>query len=93
MQFWKLTSSTEHFAFNWVNKEQLEELTRVGLTRWKRMLSDEDFDNDLKQDAGFAFQEFSSKRNRRKASFTIDLQKLRKKHQKSLLKYLRIFFS
>ena len=24
MQFWKLTSSTEHFAFNWVNKEQLE---------------------------------------------------------------------
>lgn len=55
------------------------------------MLSDEDFDNDLKQDAGFAFQEISSKRNRRKASFTIDLQKLRKKHQKSLSKYLRIF--
>ena len=53
------------------------------------MLSDEDFDNDLKQDAGFAFQEISSKRNRRKASFTIDLQKLRKKHQKSLSKYLR----
>ena len=91
MQFWKLTSSTEHFAFNWVNKEQLEELTRAALTRWNTMLSDEDFDNDLKQDAGFAFQEISSKRNRRKASFTIDLQKLRKKHQKSLSKYLRIF--